>query len=375
MISQNRNDPEQIGEAAMKNKALKYAKMACDTMMKKFNAEDLPPKGSFHYHAGVFLSGMMNVYSVCREEKYFNYIKAWVDSIVIDDGVIRSYSKGTLDSYMAAILLFPLYEKTGEKKYRTALEIFAPNIRNWLKNEKGGFWHKEIIYRNQMWLDGLYMVGPLQARLAHLLDAPYFLDEAARQAFIMQENMQDEKTKLLYHAWDCSGEAKWADSEKGCSPEFWGRAMGWYVVAILDILDYMPKHHSAYQRLCEIERKVLSSVANFQDKESGMWYQVLDKGDRSDNWLETSCSCLFVYALNKAMQKGIIDKTYEENVKRGFEGILKRNIKIEDGKLYISGVCTGTSASDYDYYVNRPTSVNDLHGMGAFLLMCASLAQ
>ncbi len=359
----------------MKKTALEYGIMACDTMMEKFAAEDLPPKGSFHYHAGVFLSGMMNIYFACGEEKYFEYVKRWVDSIVVDDGVIKSFSKGTLDSYMAGILLFPLYEKTKEKKYLTALKIFAPILRNWLRNEKGGFWHKEIIYRNQMWLDGLYMVGPLQAKLAELLDAPYFLDEAANQASIMYENMRDTKTKLLYHAWDPTKEAKWADAESGLSPEFWGRAMGWYVVAILDILEMMSENHPKREMLINIEKEVLEAIISLQNQENGMWYQVLDKGERADNWVETSCSCLFVYSIAKAVRLGIMPEKCLDSAKRGFEGILRNSVDIKDEKLCLSGVCIGTSASDYKYYIGRPTSENDLHGMGAFLLMCAELAK
>jgi len=358
----------------MIEKALDYGIKACDTMINTFRAEDLPPKGSFHYHAGVFLSGMMNIYSVCGDEKYYDYVKSWVDSIVVDDGVINSFSKGTLDSYMAGILLFPLYERTKDKKYLTALELFSGILRNWLRNAKGGFWHKEIIYRHQMWLDGLYMVGPLQAKMSKLLNKPYFLDEAANQAIIMYENMQDKKTKLLYHAWDAIKEAKWADHDTGLSPEFWGRAVGWYVVAILDILEEMEQAHPAKNKLVEIEREVLGAVMSLQDKKSGMWYQVLDKGEKEDNWLETSCSCLFAYAIAKAVRMKIISEEFLQNAYEGFEGVIENSVKIED-KLILSGVCVGTSASDYEYYVKRPTAVNDLHGMGAFLLMCAEIAR
>lgn len=358
----------------MKAKAIEYARKACDTMMTRFEAADLPPKGGFHYHAGVFLSGMLNVYSVCQEEAYFEYTKKWVDSIIIEEGVIRYFSKGALDSYMAGNLLFPLYERSGEQKYMTALQLFAGNIRNWVRNEMGGFWHMEWM-PDQMWLDGLYMAGPLQARFTKFFKKQYFLDEAINQAILMYENMQDPETKLLYHAWDYSKEMEWADKKTGLSKEFWGRAMGWYVVAMLDILELMPKEHPQYNRMVTIEQELLKVLIPLQNEENGMWYQVLDKQDKTDNWPETSCSCLFVYSIAKAVRMSLLDKKFLKNVEKGFEGILKHSVEITDNELLLKYTCIGTGVCDYDGYISRPTSINDLHGMGAFLLMCAELAR
>lgn len=361
----------------MKSSAIKYAKKACDTMMAKFDAADLPPKGNFHYHQGVFLSGMMNTFDVCKEEKYLNYIKEWVDSIIIDDGTIRRFAKSTLDDYMAGILLFPLYDHFKEQKYITALHLFAGNIHNWLRNQKGGFWHMER-FPEQMWLDGLYMVGPLQAMYAKKFDVPRSLNDAIEQVYIMYENMQDSETKLLYHAWHCAYETplvEWADKETGLSSEFWGRAMGWYVVAILNILEQMPEEHPEYAKLCSIEHEVLTALLKYQDDKTGMWYQVIDKVDRPDNWVETSCSCLFVYALAKAIRMGIIDRKYLTQVEKGFNGIIQNSVTVENNSLFLSRVCVGTGVCDYQGYIERPTSTNDLHGMGAFLLMCAELGR
>ena len=268
----------------MRTKAMEYARLTCDSIIHRFPEADLPPKTSgFHYHAGVFLSGMMNTYKLCGDEKYFEYIKKWVDSVIIDDGIIK-FTKGSLDDYMAGILLFPLYERYGEKKYMTVLQLFKILLRNWLCNDKGGFWHKER-YPDQMWLDGLYMAGPLQVMIANYFDDLYFLDNAAKQAIIMYENMQDEKTKLLYHGWDCSKIVSWADKETGLSSEFWGRALGWYVVAVLDIMELMPQNHKYYEKLKSIEREVLEAIMGYQSFESGMWYQLINRTEDPKNWL------------------------------------------------------------------------------------------
>lgn len=358
----------------MKDKALAYGKAACDTMMAKFQAADLPPKGGFHYHQGVFLSGMMNLYSVCGDEKYYEYMKAWVDSIIPAPGIIDRFFKGALDDYMSGILLFPLYERTKDEKYFAALKLLMPNLRNWLRNEKGGFWHKEWRY-HQMWLDGLYMAGPLQAIYARKFNEPEFAVEAVKQALIMYENMQDEETKLLYHAWDCSRQEAWADRETGLSEEFWGRALGWYVVAVLDIMEQLNRDSEEYHMLDRIEREVLEAVCGCQSRENGLWYQVLNKAEVAGNWPESSCSCLFTYALAKAVRMGVIGEEYLENALSGFEGVLSTFITMEEGMLSMSGVCVGTGVNNYEGYIKRPTSINDLHGMGAFLLMCAEIAR
>lgn len=358
----------------MQSTALKYGKMACDTMMRKFDAADLPPKGGFHYHAGVFLSGMMNVYSVCGDEKYYEYMKKWVDSIVIAPGRIDYYNLGVLDDYMAGILLFQLYERTGDEKYAETLHMMLLNIRNWRRNKYGGFWHT-IWTDGQMWLDSLYMGGPIQALYAKKFNRPEFIKEAANQAIIMYEHMQNKDTKLLHHAWDSNIELPWADKQTGLSSEIWGRALGWYVVSVLDIMECMNPEWKEYKYLKEIEKEVLGAVYRYQSKKNNLWYQVVDKENFPGNWPEASCSMLFVYAAAKGVRMGIIDKEYLDKALDGFQAVTDTFIKILGEELLITGVCVGTGINDYEGYVNRPTSVNDLHGMGAFLLMCAEIAR
>lgn len=358
----------------MKNKALMYGKMACDTMMRKFDAPDLPPKGGFHYHAGVFLSGMMNIYSVSGEEKYFDYTKKWVDSIVKEDGVIEYHTKGALDDYMAGILLFPLYERTGDRKYIDALNVLLPNLRNWHRNDYGGFWHME--WRAfQMWLDGLYMAGPLMAAYGEKQNKSVYIDIAVEQALLMYEHIQDKETKLLYHAWDPSKNMPWADNKTGLSPEFWGRALGWYVVAILDIMEHMNPETEEYKKLAEIENEVLTAIFSYQDKDKKLWYQVVDKGHIEGNWLEASCSCLYIYAAFKAARMKVMDGALLEKAAEGFYAVIDRFAQIEGNDLLVSGVCVGTGVMDLKGYFDRPRVTGDLHGMGAFLLMCAEIAR
>lgn len=348
--------------------ALFYAQAAVDTMMRRFKAQDLPPKGHFHYHQGVFLSGVYQTYLLCRKEAYFQYIKDWVDSVIDEDGNVLNYDPGQLDDIQPGILLFPLYEATGEEKYRKALDQLLPLVRDFPRNAEGGFFHKEKC-PDQMWLDGLYMAGPISAEYAARFDRKEYLEIAVEQALLMRRKTEDRRTGLWYHAWDCSRKAGWADPETGLSPEFWGRSMGWVPVAVLDEMDFMEPGQKGYDQLKDLVVDLLTAIVRFQSEE-GRWYQVVDKGKEPGNWLENSCSCLYVAAICKAVRKGILDRKYLEAARRGYEAVI-RSLTWEGEDIQIGNVCIGTGVGDYRHYCNRPVSTNDLHGVGAFLLMCA----
>lgn len=351
---------------------LQWGELACDTLMTKFQAKDLPPAGRFHYHQGVFLLGMEKCYDQNGEEKYFQYRKDWVDSICNAEGEISCYDPTQLDDIQPGILLFQLYEKTGDDRYKKALFTLVPLIKNWKTNQKGGFWHKEV-HPNQMWLDGLFMGGPIAVKFGKTFHEPLYFDLIARQALLMDRYTKDGKTGLLYHGWDESKEAEWADPVTGRSPEFWGRAVGWVPVALLEIFDDLPEDHEKKPELAGMLCNIMKSLIPFQDEKTGLWYEVLDKGDDPNNWLETSCTCLFVYAIAKAVRMGYLHAVYLKYAWKGYNGVISRLKLDEKGGIIIDGVCIGTGIGDYEHYLNRPTSVNDLHGAGAFILMCAEM--
>lgn len=348
--------------------SLDYAKAACDTMIRRYRPEQLPPVGRFHYHQGVFLSGMYQVYLLCKNEDYFSYIRAWVDSIIDEHGEIHWYDSGQLDDIQPGILLFPLYERTGDKRYQKALEELMSSLARFPKNQEGGFWHK-VKYPEQMWLDGLYMAGPVAVQFASFSGQQQYADNAVRQALLMQEKTRDAETGLWYHAWDASGKEGWANPLTGCAPEFWGRSIGWVPVAVLNELEGLPKDHSERKKLEKLTADLLKAVCRYQSGD-GRWYQVVNKGGQSGNWLENSCSCLFTAALCKAVRMGLLEETYLQHARAGYEGVLK-TLTWSGEDLEIGDICVGTCVGDYDFYCARPKSVNDLHGVGAFLLMCA----
>lgn len=349
---------------------LDYSREAIETMMRKFNAADLPPKGHFHYHQGVFLSGVYNNYLLSGEESWYQYMKDWVDAMLDEEGNIKEYGGLHLDDIMPGNLLFPIYERTGHKKYKKALDELMHNMLIYPQNKEGGFWHMQV-FPNQMWLDGLYMGGPFVVKYANRFDHPEYYDISATQALLMQEKTRDKKTGLWYHAYDCERLAEWADQVSGCAPEFWGRSIGWVPVAILEELDYIPEDHPKNATLCKLVEELLIALCKFQS-EDGRWYQVVNKGDQEGNWLENSCSCLYTAALCKAVRKGMLDTSYLNIAKKGYEGVIS-SLTWQGEDIQISNVCIGTGVGDYAFYCARPTSTNDLHGVGAFLLMCAEM--
>ena len=352
---------------------LDAAKRAIDTMMRKFDAADLPPKGRFHYHQGVFLSGVYETYLLTGEKKYFDYMRAYVDSLIGEDGSVGGHDAGQLDDIQPGILLYPLYALTKDEKYKKALDFLVNEEWNHPRTPEGGFWHKTW-YPNQMWLDGLYMGGPIMAQYAKEFGRTEFYELVEQQAVIMEKRTRDPETGLLYHAWDYSKEAEWADKETGLSPEFWGRSIGWVGVAILNDLDFFPKDSPAVPVLKDIAKRLMNALIPFQSAD-GRWYQVVNKPDAPDNWLENSCSCLYTAALAKGVYTGVLPASMLENAKRGYKGVIESIGVDENGGLQIGSVCVGTGVGNYTHYINRPTSVNDLHGVGAFLIMCAECAR
>lgn len=350
---------------------IEWAQKACEAIMAKFEPEQLPPD-RFHYHQGVFLSGMEKTWRQNRDPKLYSYMKRWVDSQILEDGSIKKFNADELDDIQPGILLFTLYEETGDERYKTALHMLVPLLKSWPTNPSGGFWHKGH-YPNQMWLDGLYMAGPIATQFANTFGDSDYFDRMAFQALLMVKHTKDPVTGLLYHGWDETKEADWANPETGVAPEFWGRAIGWYPVALLEMFEYMPEEHADKAALVAILQDLLIALTRYQDDATGLWYQVIDKGDLADNWLENSCTALFVHAIAKAVRLGYLDAKYMDHAWKGYQGVIDTVTFDDNGHVIIGNICIGTGIGDYAHYIARPTSENDLHGAGAFILMCAEM--
>ncbi|MBA4493349.1 glycoside hydrolase family 105 protein [Paenactinomyces guangxiensis] len=361
------NQPDSAGSP------LTIAERACETLMNWYTPADLPPANRWHYHQGVFLYGMLKVWERTGREKYIRYIKDYVDLLVDQEGNFL-FARDELDSIQAGILLFPLYKQTNDRRYRIAADKLRNLFRTLNKTKEGGFWHKDK-YPYQMWLDGLFMAGPFALLYNRQFREPELIDMVLYQEKLMRKHMKDEQTGLLYHAWDESKDMPWADPDTGCSPEFWGRSVGWYGTALVDILDLLPEGHPGRLELIQSLQEYVRGLTQFQDKQTGLWYQVVDKGERVDNWLESSCSSLFIYTIAKSVEKQYINHRYLEVARKAYQGLLDHMIAWKEEQFIMKGICIGTSAGDYGYYVSRPTSENDLHGVGAFILASMALQE
>jgi unsaturated rhamnogalacturonyl hydrolase len=329
------------------------------------------------YEWGLMLGAILAVGRATGQPRYFDYVKANVDPFVTPDGQIETYRLAdyNLDHINPGKLLFPLYADTGDPRYAAAIALLRDQLRSHPRNSEGGFWHKRI-YPNQMWLDGIYMAGPFLAEYAITFDEPALFDDIVRQIQLAAERARDPRTGMLVHAWDASRQQAWADPETGRSPYIWGRAVGWYLMALVDILDWLPTAHPGRAVVVDILARTAQAVVAAQDAESGLWYQIMDRGDREGNYLEASASCMFVYALAKGARQGLLPAAQVDVARCGFEGILRRFVtEDEQGHLDLNGICSvaGLGGNPYRdgsfaYYISEPVVANDYKGVGPFIL-------
>ena len=337
---------------------------------------------TYCYELGLILKALETAWRITGDSRIFKYIKNSIDRFLEEDGSIKGYDTGemNLDNINPAKVFLLLYKETGEEKYRKAADTLRLQIKKQPRTYSGGFWHKRI-YPHQMWLDGVYMNLPFYAEYAQLFDEPEAYDDIVKQVTLLWEHAKDPSTGLPYHAWDESRGMKWADDRTGCSPNFWGRSIGWYIMALVDVLDYFPAVHAGRSSLLDILRSLSSAIASVQDEVSGVWYQVPDLKEEQGNYKEASASCMFVYSLAKAVRKGYIDRSFASCAEKGFAGILEHFAENdEQDYINLKNVCRMAGLGGYPYrdgsvayYVNEPVVTNDYKGYGPFILACAEM--
>lgn len=358
-------------------------KMALSIMKRHPEAYQIDEKKEpkWDYVHGLVLTSIENLYNKTNNKKYYDYIKGYADACIDKDGIVKSYKFDTynIDMVTAGRILFNLYDTTKDERYLTVLQLLRKQIQEQPRTESGGFWHKKT-YPNQMWLDGLYMGEPFYAQYTVQYENGKNLDDIAKQFELIQLHATDSKTGLLYHGWDESKQMPWADKVTGCSPNFWSRSIGWYMMALVDVLDYFPKDHPKRKELIGYLNNVSNAVAKVQDK-SGLWYQVTDKGGSEGNYLESSGSSMFVYAMAKGANKGYLPKKFKKIACKGFKGLTKDLIKTDaDGEITITQACAvaglgGNPYRDgsYSYYINERKKDNDPKATGPFILAALEL--
>jgi unsaturated rhamnogalacturonyl hydrolase len=339
-------------------------------------------KWAWNCELGTLLEGIDSVWLDTADPRYFNYIKSSVDQFVEPDGSIPTMKveEYQLDNILLGRQLLLLYGVTQEARYAKAARLLYQQLLRQPRTPSGGFWHKQR-YPNQMWLDGLYMSEPFYAEYASTFHHPESFKDVTHQFVLMDEHARDPKSGLLYHGWDESKQERWANKQTGLSSQFWGRAMGWYMMALVDTLEYYPADDSGRKDLIAQLERDAAAVVRYQNGASGLWYQVLDKGAEKGNYLESSASCMFVYALAKGVRRGYLPSSYLANAERGYQGILSHFIQTGPGnELTLTGTVKGAGLGgdpyrdgSYAYYIGEKVGANDPKGVGALLMATAEM--
>lgn len=353
-----------------------YAQWMADSIIaRKTNLTD-----HWGYEYGLTLDGFVKVWQQTGDKKYFDFIVKTMDHFIEEDGSINGYrlEEYNIDHLNNGKILITLYKETGNKKYKQALELIRKQIDTHPRTKEGVFWHKNI-YPHQIWLDGLYMGATFYAAYIKEFGNIAEFDDVAAQFIISEKNLKDEKTGLLYHAWDEAKEQSWADKKTGLSPHFWVRAMGWYVMALVDTLEVFPEESKNREKLVTIFNDCMQALLKVQDKASHVWYQVLDAGERKGNYLESSGSSMIVYALLKGVRKGYLPASLQETAKQAYQGLVDEFIlETKEGLINLNKVCyvAGLGGKDkrdgtFTYYISEPIISNEPKGLGPFILASA----
>ncbi|HEX8566538.1 MAG TPA: glycoside hydrolase family 88 protein [Pyrinomonadaceae bacterium] len=364
-----------ISAVSAQSQNKRISEQLADTAMNRIWTDDGNPAGiprKWTYDQGVILKGIESLWYATGDAKYFNHIKSGMDFWLNADGTIKGYEveEYNIDHVTPGRAMMTLYRVTNDEKYLKAVNLLHSQLKTHPRTKQGGFWHKKI-YPYQMWLDGLYMGQPFYTEYSVTFGEDNYNDIANQFAW-MENHARDAKTGLLYHGWDESKQQRWANKETGLSPHVWGRAMGWYAMALVDVLDTFPKTHPRRRELVAILNREAEAIAKYQDK-NGLWWDIIDLRGKEKNYYESSASAMFVYALAKGVRQGNLPEKYLQTAQKGWAGIKKEFIKqLPDGNVDWEGTVSvsglgGNPYRDgsYDYYMSEKVIVNDPKGLGA----------
>ncbi len=343
--------------------------------MNGFNKLD---RKCWNYEDGCVLIGAQAMYEATGDIFYFDSIRNFIDRYVKDDGIMYyDPEEYNIDKIPSGRVLFMLYKKTGVEKYRRAAELLMSQLKGQPRTESGNFWHKKI-YPYQIWLDGLYMGMPFYMMYEAMFGDGKAYDDIMSQFRNVRKFLYDEKEKIYYHAFDEKKEMFWADKETGLSPNFWSRAMGWYLMALADCRELMPEEKEEYRRELEsLWKEAIDGMLLHQDKESGLFYQLTALPEEKGNYLETSASSMVAYSILKGCRLGIFDDTYRAKGEEILIALETRMFSIKNGKLELGGMCVGAGLGpagnlrrdgSVAYYLKEGVVHDEQKGTGAAMM-------
>ncbi len=383
-----------LGTVTAQTRALDYAtRMAADHMTRYPRLGDSEPNKWYrwNYPLNLMSNAYIELWKVTGDQTYYNYVKAYTDEFISPEGVIKlSERNGKLKLFdpkeswldnVACPFLFDMGDPSG--KFEKAIELIYSMYAAYPRTKEGAFWHKDV-YPHQVWLDGLYMGSPFYTRYAAAYGRADIFDEVVTQFAVTQKHTWDPKMQLNFHAWDESRSMYWADPVTGLSKNYWSRSIGWYMMGMVDVLEYLPAEHPRRAELLKIFSDVAAGVAKYQDK-SGAWWQVPNFPGREGNYLEASGTAMFTYAYLKGVRLGYLPAAYRKNAEKGLAALEKEFVRKDDkGLLSLTQVCEaaglgGNRSLDrdgtYKYYISEPILTNDPKGMGAYLLAWVEAAK
>lgn len=340
------------------------------------------PQGKWSYVMGIELEGMLDTYLKHGGKDIRDYLKRYPEQMIKEDGSVvgYKYEDFNLDNVRTAHFIYRMFKKYPQKGEKEALATLYKQLINQPRTDEGVYWHKQI-YHDQVWLDGIFMGLPYRTMAAKYfvkdkaeLKATY--DDIVDQITMTDKRTYDEKTGLWKHAWDSKHGMFWADKETGKSKHTWARALGWFAMAQIEILDYLPKKYERRQEVIDMLNRTLQACINYQDEKTGTWYDVMDVND-SRNYLESTASCMFAYCMLKGARLGYLDNSFREAGIKAYKGIICNFIREDaDGTISLTQCCSvsglGPESSphrdgSFEYYMSEPIRDNDAKGIGPFL--------
>ena len=339
-------------------------------------------KPSWNYIDGCMIKALLELYHITKDSHYLKFADNFIDYFVQEDGSILSYDpkEYNLDNVNAGKTLFDLYTLTSKEKYRRAIDTVYGQLKTQPRTSTGNFWHK-LIYPNQIWLDGLYMAQPFYMQYELAYNEGKNCQDSYNQFLSVYQLMRDPRNGLYYHAYDDSKTAFWCDKVTGLSANFWLRALGWYAMALVDTIDIMPQSMAQEKaQLSRIYQELIDSMLPYQEEETGMWYQVVNRGGITPNYLETSGSAIFAYAIMKSVRLGLLNSSYFSYGQKAFDGICKKYLSEKDGELQLGGICLVAGLGNkemregtFNYYMREPVVQNDAKGVAPLILAYVEL--
>lgn len=334
-------------------------------------------KSTWNYIDGCMIKAVLDLFHITKNSRYLEFADQFIDHFVRGDGSIESYDplEYNLDNVSAGKTLFDLYKLTGKEKYRRAMDTVYSQLKGQPRTSTGNFWHKKI-YPNQIWLDGLYMAQPFYMQYEVEYNHCENCEDSCQQFLHVYDLMRDSRNGLYYHAYDDSKQMFWCDKVTGLSDNFWLRAMGWYAMALIDVMEVMPDFmNNEKQQLNRIYVDLINAMLPYQDQDTGMWYQVVNRGSIPPNYLEESGSAIFAYAIMKSVRLGYLPDDYFVRGEKAFHGICRTYLSEKDGELNLGGIClvaglgnTGNREGTFDYYMREPVVENEAKGIAPLIL-------